>query len=61
MKEPPLRYSGARQVQFTERWRQVLREAGPPPSIHVVPCVGYSANGIRFPSRWRERPQAKKE
>lgn len=39
------------------RYETVVDEIGPPPTPDAVPVVGYTTReGLKFPSRWRARP-----
>lgn len=49
----------ASELSQAERRRIVEAAIGPAPSPDAVPVVGYTTKGgIRYPSRWRTRPDA---
>ena len=44
------------------RYEQVVAAIGPPPSIDAVPVLGYETKaGVKYPPRWRTRPDTSKD
>lgn len=56
------RWGAKREAEYTERYRQVFEEIGPPPTPDAVPKLGYvGKNGKRTSSAWVTRPDGSEE